>query len=459
LPAGILQVHVIEGKGLRPVDGRQDPYVVLSVDGQAAAIKKKTKVVTDGGSDLVWDEVLELDIVDHYDLNIECYDHDLLADDALIGKCTVSLLPVFKKGEIDTWVTLRSNQEGASSASGDIHLVFTFDGPYGIKYPQNQPGIDSFDETQRIQYLRSQPKEEPKPEGSLTVEHQLEGPRDTTFSDDEIEAAFRFVDLDKNGYIGANELRHCLICMGEMITDEEVDMMITMVDGDGDGQVSYTEFYNLVTDPDPGRPDFGKTGVSAAHKDMKRNADDAAKRAKEAERREEKRKMLSSFVEENNVGSAELSYAVDKALEIPLLERKEGIDFKTFCRLNQVDPTGEYLAMFNLFDLDDTGLIDFKTITLGMLNFVDLPKEDRCDFVFRIFDEDASGLLSMDELLAVLAANHMQSTDAVKRKAATIMNTVDKDGNGELSMDEFRTVGQKFPNILFPSFNKNSEQD
>jgi Ca2+-dependent lipid-binding protein len=146
-------VHIIEGKGLRPVDGggRQDPYVVVSVDGQAAAIKKKTKVVTDGGSDLIWDEMLEIDIVDQYDLEIECYDHDLLADDSLIGKCTVSLLPVFKKGEIDTWVTLRSNQEGSSSAAGDIHVVFSFEAPYGIKYPQNQPGIDSFDEKQRIQ--------------------------------------------------------------------------------------------------------------------------------------------------------------------------------------------------------------------------------------------------------------------------------------------------------------------
>jgi len=463
LPAGILKVKVLEGKGLRPVDGgRQDPYIVLSIDGQAAAIKKKTKVVTDGGSDLVWDETLELDIVDQYDLNIECYDHDLLAEDSLIGKCTVSLLPVFKKGEIDTWITLRINQDGSSTSSGDIHLIFTFDAPYGIKYPQNQPGIDSFDEQLRLQYLREQPKKDDSNQGqgenALTLEGDpIEGPRDTTFADEEIEAAFRFVDLDKNGYIGANELRHCLICMGEMITDEEVDMMITMVDGDGDGQVSYTEFYSLVTDPDPGRPDFGKSGVSSQHKDMKRNAEDAARRAKEAESKEEKRKMLSAFVEENSIGGAELAYAVDKALEIPLTERQEGIDFKTFCQLNQVDPTGEYLAMFNLFDLDETGMIDFKTITLGMLNFVDLPKEDRCDFVFRIFDEDASGLLSMDELLAVLAANHMQSRDAVKRKAETIMKTVDKDGNGELSMDEFRTVGQKFPNILFPAFNKNSD--
>lgn len=39
--------------------------------------------------------------------------------------------------------------------------------------------------------------------------------------------------------MGAAEIRHILICMGELITDEEIDMMIQMVDFDGDGQVLY----------------------------------------------------------------------------------------------------------------------------------------------------------------------------------------------------------------------------
>jgi len=262
--------------------------------------------------------------------------------------------------------------------------------------------------------------------------------------------------LDKNGYIGANELRHVLICMGEMITDEEVDMMINMVDGDGDGQVSYTEFYDLVTDPDPGRPDYGKQGVADKGKEMKRNEEDAARRAKENAAREQKRGMLEAFVEDNGVGVSEVTYAVDSAMELPLEERQKGIDFPTFCRLNQVDPTGEYHALFSLYDLDDEGVIDFKAITLGMLNFVDMPKEARCDFVFRLYDEDASGLLSMAELQEILSANHMQSLAAVKRKAETIMKTADKDGNNELSLEEFRVVAEKFPNILFPSF-KNKE--
>jgi Ca2+-binding EF-hand superfamily protein len=42
---------------------------------------------------------------------------------------------------------------------------------------------------------------------------------------------------DHNNFVGAAEIRHILVCMGEMITDEEIDMMISMVDLDGDGQV------------------------------------------------------------------------------------------------------------------------------------------------------------------------------------------------------------------------------
>jgi hypothetical protein len=45
---------------------------------------------------------------------------------------------------------------------------------------------------------------------------------------------------------------------------------------------------------------------------MKRNAEDSAKRAKEALDREEKKRMLSAFVEENAVGPAEIQYVVEQ---------------------------------------------------------------------------------------------------------------------------------------------------
>ena len=38
-----------------------------------------------------------------------------------------------------------------------------------------------------------------------------------------VTAHIRFIDLDNNMHISSAELRHVLICMGELITDAEVD--------------------------------------------------------------------------------------------------------------------------------------------------------------------------------------------------------------------------------------------
>lgn len=476
LPAGSLNIHVHEAKHLREIStgGRQDPYIAFTVDGSAVQIHKKTKVDTDGGLSPVWDEVVTLHVVDHYQLEVACWDHDLLAEDKMIGKCTVSLLPIFKTGLVDTWVTLMSpNSAGIQQPAGDLHLSFDFDGPRGVGYPQHVEGIDAFDETHRVQEARRKEAEaeqkrlEAAKRGIKLDEKDLPSrlatdilataeapaqPRDTTFTDAEIEAAFHFLDLDKNGYVGAAEIRHVLICMGELITDEEVDMMINMVDLDGDGQVSYQEFYELVTDPDPSRPDFGKKAVTDEKVEAKINPAAQMQRQREAAAREEKRSMLGTFVKDNNIGMAEVKYAFDTFMARPAEKRKQGIDFKLFCKLMRVESTGEYHKLFALFDADNSGDVDIKELILGLLNFVESGnKSERCDYIFRVYDEDNSGFIDIEELISILSANHMQSRDAVKKKAETIMRTADADGSGELSMDEFRIVAEKFPNILFPA--------
>ena len=66
-------------------------------------------------------------------------------------------------------------------------------------------------------------------------------------SNEEMKEAFREFDLDKNGYVGAAEIAHILQSMGEKATDDEVDEMILMADLDGDGQVSFEEFFKLIS--------------------------------------------------------------------------------------------------------------------------------------------------------------------------------------------------------------------
>ena len=61
--------------------------------------------------------------------------------------------------------------------------------------------------------------------------------------------------------------------------------------------------------------------------------------------------------------------------------------------------------------------------------------------------------ITKGELTRILRANHMASCDAeVARKADTIMQQADKDGDGVVTFDEFVIVSKKFPNILFPAY-------
>ncbi|RCN50217.1 EF hand [Ancylostoma caninum] len=53
-------------------------------------------------------------------------------------------------------------------------------------------------------------------------------------------------DKDGNGYITAQEFKHFMTTMGERFTEEEVDEIIKEVDKDGDEQIDYEEFVQMI---------------------------------------------------------------------------------------------------------------------------------------------------------------------------------------------------------------------
>lgn len=64
--------------------------------------------------------------------------------------------------------------------------------------------------------------------------------------EDALREAFRMFDRDGNGYIDAEELRICMINLGEKLTLDEVEEMIREVDIDFDGRMDYQEFVRLM---------------------------------------------------------------------------------------------------------------------------------------------------------------------------------------------------------------------
>lgn len=92
-------------------------------------------------------------------------------------------------------------------------------------------------------------------------------------------ASFVLYSACPTSYTGPLQLKHLLACMGELVTDAEVDMMVRMCDTEGRGMLSFFDVWAVAKHPNPGAPKFnarrlgnklrmqmkeGKSGVSAS---------------------------------------------------------------------------------------------------------------------------------------------------------------------------------------------------
>ena len=64
---------------------------------------------------------------------------------------------------------------------------------------------------------------------------------------DEMLEAFQAFDKAGNGYIMVDELKHVLTSLGsDRLTSEEADIMLKLVDKDGDGVLNYEEIIEVL---------------------------------------------------------------------------------------------------------------------------------------------------------------------------------------------------------------------
>lgn len=281
-----------------------------------------------------------------------------------------------------------------------------------------------------------------------------------TFTDAEIREAFQSFDLDGNNFVGAAELRHILTHIGEVVTDEEVDEMIRMVDRDGDGQVSFPEFYRMLTngrEPPPGLLQSGSGGASgsaggagAGAAGGAGGADEPLDMASVLQARNEKKAAVEAFARLHGFSME----AIKTAWTAFRASDKLGdgiIAYAPFCELLDVEPTSEVEAMFGMFDPSRRGFIRLPEFLLGLVSFIAAAKDDRMRFCFNVFDSDKDGAINKEDLMGILRGNMMASSDKeVARKADTIMENADTNKDGFLDYEDFSRVAQRFPRIVFP---------
>jgi Ca2+-binding EF-hand superfamily protein len=129
-------------------------------------------------------------------------------------------------------------------------------------------------------------------------------------------------------------------------------------------------------------------------------------------------------------------------------------------QLFDIKPTApEVVGIFKSYVLTDgeaerVGTVNAREVLLALSAFVGATVEQRVRFVFELFDFDGSGTLEVDELIAIMRANHLAADpEAAGRKLQTILPAgMHADDDLALDFDEFLALANRFPNVIFPQF-------
>ena len=139
----------------------------------------------------MWDEEFSFDLVDEKEVHIEVLDKEMVGKDKTMGKTTVSLLDWISNGQFSGDINLFSD---TGEQTGTLKLEANFKRSNEERV-QGYDGAEYADKSNQQQY-----------------------------TDEQIVEAFRAFDLDNNNFVGAAEIRHVLVNIGERVTDEEVSV-------------------------------------------------------------------------------------------------------------------------------------------------------------------------------------------------------------------------------------------
>eukprot|EP00753_Platysulcus_tardus_P001090 PLAT11042.1.p1 GENE.PLAT11042.1~~PLAT11042.1.p1 ORF type:complete len:407 (-),score=160.72 PLAT11042.1:77-1150(-) len=126
------------------------------------------------------------------------------------------------------------------------------------------------------------------------------------------------------------------------------------------------------------------------------------------------------------------------------------IDFDEFANFFDLHDTPFARRMFYVTDTDGSGQLDFREFVVTMWNFCSLDAATVSSFGFRLFDLDNSGMLDQEEVEALIQEVYGEKLKNNMR-VRKVLRLLDRDGDGEVSFDEFRVFSKHYPVLMYPA--------
>jgi Ca2+-binding EF-hand superfamily protein len=450
LKSGMLHVKDMNTSSLHNIGNANMStiQIVFTCEGMASTLRNEVNdpnhQITSG------DNLFSMNIVDHDEMNLECFLLDALGNKiSMLGTGKLSLLPVYSRGTYNASIPIKDHEEGTVVDRGSIFLSLKFDG-HGQNFPKLHIEESIVTKSPEQALTANRPSIDYK--DNVTSEKGCE-----VFSDEDIKSTFELCDLDRNGYIGTAELRHVLICMGEIVSEEEIDAMIQMLDKNGDGQIDLNQFSIMAKSESFGMDESNKPAL-----DNQKFNDNV-----KIDSYRNKLQVLSNFVAKFNLDKDKLNglcqslfqrrnlvYSKVADNELDQYSRSCSIwriDHPTLRNLLQLDDISDVRNVFEMLNPDPSKHeIDARDFILGTMSFIHAYSVyERTKIMFDLYDERRTGYIQASDLVSMLASSHLKPRDAVIRKSETVLKVVDSKGMGKLTHKDLMNAATKFPNLLF----------